>query len=78
MKTVEHFVSADALNLNLLGLGLTIDLLNRIFLAGRIINTNIGMMSILNMKQVTTLLDMIGTAEENVDFFEWDTLRFRY
>ena len=77
MKMVEHFVSADASHLNLLGLGVTLDLLNVIFGPSSIINTNMGMMSILNVKQVTTLLDMVGTTEENVNFFEWNSLRFR-
>jgi hypothetical protein len=50
MKIVENFVSTDASNLNLLGLGITLDLLNVIFSASSIINTNMGMMSIINVK----------------------------
>jgi len=35
-----------------------------------IINTDIRMMSILNMKKITSLLNVVRATEEDINFFE--------
>jgi hypothetical protein len=42
-----------------------------------VVISDMSMMCILDMKNGSSLLDMIRTTEQSVDFLEWNTLRFR-
>lgn len=41
-----------------------------------IVDAHVGMVSIFHVEEIGSLFDVIGTTEENVDFFEGDLLRF--
>ena len=41
-----------------------------------IINTDMCMMSILNMKEITSFLNVVGTTKEHINFFKGDLLGF--
>jgi hypothetical protein len=49
---------------------------NFVTVTNHIIDSEVSMMWVIDVKQVASLLSVVLTSEQHVDFFEWDMLGF--